>query len=109
LQAEMDKRLEVRADQLAQLLQPNGDTTGRVAAQIGTIDLSAISSLDEPLLFAQVRDLHGTLLATSVSLRGDALPLGETEIQEVLVGRPVIRDAQSRDQPLRSLATVLMR
>jgi two-component system OmpR family sensor kinase len=107
LQTEMDKRLEVRADQVAGLLHADGFSAGIVASQSGTAGLSAVTDLEDPVVYAQVRDLHGTLLAASASLQGDVLPLDETEIRHVLAGQQTIKDVRSRDQPLRALATVL--
>jgi len=105
---EMDKRLQVRADQLAALLQPEPGTSGSSSLPSGTIDVSAISSLDDPVVYAQLRDLDGGLLASSGNLAGNVLPLSPDAIARITSGsQPSIRDARVGNQRLRSLATTL--
>jgi two-component system, OmpR family, sensor kinase len=107
LLTEMDKRLEVRADQLETLLRPSQDGAGPSSLPGGTIDVSAITSLDDPVVYAQVRDLQGTLLASSGSLQGDVLPLDPAEIRQVTAGQQALRELTVGQQPVRSLATAL--
>jgi two-component system OmpR family sensor kinase len=105
LQNEMDKRLQVRADQLQAQLEPS---SGGQTLPTGTIDLSRITNLDDPVVYAQVRDLDGRLLASSTNLGNNALPLSGDAIQHIAAGQDSsIRDVSIGNLPVRSLATAL--
>jgi two-component system OmpR family sensor kinase len=108
LQAEMDKRLEVRAGQLAQLLRANaGNASPFIAAMPGVDTSTTVTGPGDPAVYAQVRDLQGTVLEASSNLRGSALPLDQAEIKRVLAGQRIVKDGRIGDEPLRSLAIVL--
>jgi len=105
---EMDKRLAVRADQLQALLRPEADTSGSSRLPSGTIDLSAVTNLDDPVVYVQVRDLNGQLLASSGNLGGNVLPLSADAVSHInATGQTSIRDFDVGNQHLRSLATGL--
>jgi two-component system, OmpR family, sensor kinase len=105
---EMDKRLEVRADQLQALLQPAPDSGGASRLPAGTIDVAAITSLDDPVVYAEVRALDGRLLAASANLGANALPLSADAIARLTGGQQSsIRDVRIGSQPARSLAAPL--
>ncbi|MHB8618756.1 MAG: sensor histidine kinase [Chloroflexota bacterium] len=92
LNSEMDRRLQVRADevQLALWPEPHSPTLGDLSPS--KLDLSPLADLNAPGLYVQVLNLSGTVIATSDSLKGITLPTDSANFSQVRGGKSVFSD-----------------
>jgi heavy metal sensor kinase len=94
LEAEMDRRLQVRASQVQLTIFPG--TTSLTAGDLAfsKLDLSPLADLDAPGIYVQVLAPDGTVVATSDSLDGARLPFESGDLQAALEGRRVLGDVR---------------
>src|SRR5262249_7341377 len=75
LEAEMDRRLQVRAAQVELTIWPGTRSLTPEDLPVAKLDLSPLVDLDAPNVYVQVLDRSGQVIATSASLLGGALPV----------------------------------
>ncbi|MBI4499496.1 MAG: HAMP domain-containing protein [Chloroflexi bacterium] len=92
LEAEMDQRLQIRADQVQLTIWPGTDSLTPEDLTSAKLDLSPLADLDAPGLYVQVLDRAGQVLATSESLRGAVLPTHPASLAAALEGKRVFSD-----------------
>ncbi|MFN8534025.1 MAG: ATP-binding protein [Dehalococcoidia bacterium] len=85
LGAEMDRRLEVRAEQVRLTILPRGIVLA--ASDLAYLDLRPLSSLDAPGIFVQVMDPSGAVVAASETLNDKHIPVDSAAFQAALSGR----------------------
>ena len=73
LQAEMDRRLDVRVSQVHTAILPITRTFSTIDLSTAQLDLSPVDDLGSPGLYVQVLDRTGKVVGVSASLRGQVL------------------------------------
>ncbi|MCL6646901.1 MAG: HAMP domain-containing histidine kinase [Chloroflexi bacterium] len=85
LGAEMDRRLEIRAEQVRLTILPRGIVL--TPSDLAYLDLRPLSSLDAPGIFVQVMDPSGAVVAASETLNGQHISVDSASFQAALNGR----------------------
>jgi signal transduction histidine kinase len=92
LEAEMDRRLQVRAAQVELTIWPGTRSLTADDLTAAKLDLSPLDDLDAPGLFVQVLDRDGVVIASSESLRGATLPVDPRGHAAALAGKRALGD-----------------
>jgi signal transduction histidine kinase len=92
LEAEMDRRLQVRAGQVRLVIFPGASALTAEDLAAAQLDLSPLAGLDAPNIYVQVLDRSGRVVATSDNLRGATLPADPEDIAGALAGKQVLDD-----------------
>ena len=97
LEAEMDRRLQVRASQVELTIWPGTRSLTPDDITAAKLDLSPLADLDAPNIYVQVLDRHGQVVATSESLRGAALPIDEPSLAAARAGKRTLSTVVTDD------------
>src|SRR5262249_24152049 len=92
LEAEMDRRLQVRAAHVELTIWPGTRSLTPDDLTAARLDLSPLADLDAPNVYVQVLDRHGHVLATSDTLRGATLPVDASSFAAGLAGQRALSD-----------------
>jgi heavy metal sensor kinase len=92
LEAEMDRRLQVRASQVELTIWPGTRFLTPDDLTAAKLDLSPLDDLDAPGLYVQVLDRDGQVIASSESLRGATLPVDPRGVAAALAGKRALGD-----------------
>lgn len=92
LQAEMDRRLAVRAAQAQLTIWPGTHSLTPGDLTSARLDLSPLADLDAPGVFVQVLNRRRDVVATSDTLRGATLPIHPESFDGALAGRKTFGD-----------------
>ncbi|HEY8693989.1 MAG TPA: HAMP domain-containing sensor histidine kinase [Chloroflexota bacterium] len=92
LVGEMDRRLQVRSDEVQLALWPDPNAPTLADLSPSKLDLSPLTNLNAPRVYVQVVSLTGHVLATSDSLKGVALPIDRANFPAVVQGHQVHHD-----------------
>jgi signal transduction histidine kinase len=92
LEAEMDRRLQVRANQVELSIWPGTTDLAAEDVTFAKLNLSPLDRLNAPTLYVQVRDNDGDVIVTSSNLRGGSLPTDEPSLAMALSGQRVLGD-----------------
>lgn len=97
LEAEMDRRLHVRASQVELTIWPG--TTSLTAEDLTSakLNLAPLSRLNAPNVYVQVLGRDGGVVATSDNLRDATLPVEAPSLDAALRGEPVLDDVSVGD------------
>jgi heavy metal sensor kinase len=87
LEAETDRRLQVRASQVQLTIWPDTQSLTPEDITSAKLDLAPLAELDAPGLYVQVLDRAGEVVATSDSLRGVSLPTDPASLARALRGQ----------------------
>lgn len=90
LGAEMDRRLEVRAEQVRLTILPRGVVL--TPSDLAYLDLRPLSSIDAPGIFVQVMDPSGAVVAASETLNGQHISVDSAAFQAALTGRSALAE-----------------
>jgi two-component system, OmpR family, sensor kinase len=104
LEAEMDRRLQIRASQVELTIWPGTRSLTPDDLTAAKLDLSPLADLDAPNIYVQVLDRGGQVIATSDSLRGAALPVDDDGFAAALAGRRALSDVVENDRAIRILS-----
>jgi heavy metal sensor kinase len=104
LEAEMDRRLQVRASQVELTIWPGTRSLTPDDLTAAKLDLSPLADLDAPNIYVQVLDRGGQVIATSDSLRGAALPVDAAGFAAALAGRRALGEVVENDRAIRTLS-----
>ncbi len=94
LEAEMDRRLEVRARQVELTIWPGTVSLRPEDLTSAKLDLAPLTTLDAPNVYVQVLGRDGSIIASSDNLRGAAMPVDGHTVGLVLAGQQVLEDAR---------------
>ncbi|MCS6801374.1 MAG: ATP-binding protein [Chloroflexota bacterium] len=101
LGAEMDRRLEVRAEQVRLTILPRGIVL--TSSDLAYLDLRPLSSIDAPGIFVQVMDPTGAVVAASETLNEKHLSVDNAAFQAALMGRTALAENYVGGRPIRIL------
>lgn len=98
LESEMDRRLQVRANQVELTMWPSG---GSLRAEDLTssarLSLAPLAALNAPNLYVQVLDQDGRVVARSDNLQGETLPIDAPSVRSALAGARILHDVTVED------------
>ncbi len=97
LEAEMDRRLEVRARQVELTIWPGTVSLRPEDLTSAKLDLAPLTTLDAPNVYVQVLGRDGSIIASSDNLRGAAMPVDGHTVGLVLAGQQVLEDARVQE------------
>ncbi len=97
LEAEMDRRLEVRARQVELTIWPGTVSLRAEDLTSAKLDLAPLTTLEAPNIYVQVLSRDGSIVAASDNLRGTAMPVDEETVARVLAGQRVLDDARVQE------------
>lgn len=95
LEAEMDRRLQVRANQVELTIWPG--TTALTAQDITSADfnLTPLARLNAQSLYVQILGRDGRLVTASFNLRDGSLPIEPAALEAALAGERVFNDVSA--------------
>lgn len=104
LEAEMDRRLVVRASQVQLTIWPGVSSLAAEDITSARLDLSPLAALNAPTLYVQVLNRDGSVVARSANLQGAELPVEPGGLQQALRGERAFTDVfVEDDHPVRIL------
>ncbi len=103
LEAEMDRRLQVRASQVQLTIWPGTTSLSAQDLTSANLDLGPLASLNAPNLYVQVVSRDGRVIAASDNLRGEVLPIDSPSLASALLGRDLLSDVWTDDGVIRTL------
>ncbi|HEY7067515.1 MAG TPA: ATP-binding protein [Chloroflexota bacterium] len=105
LEAEMDRRLQIRASQVELTIWPGTRSLTADDLTAAKLDLSPLADLDAPNIYVQVLDRAGQVIVTSDSLRGGALPVDAAAFAAALAGQRALSNVVAEnDRAIRTLS-----
>jgi len=105
LEAEMDRRLQVRASQVQLTIWPGTTSLTPEDLTAAKLNLAPLASLNAPNLYVQVVGRDGLVIARSDNLQGQALPSDSASLAGALAGNRMFNDVViDEDTALRILS-----
>jgi heavy metal sensor kinase len=105
LEAEMDRRLEVRSRQVELTIWPGTISLTADDLSSATLNLAPLARLNAPNVYVQVLGRDGNVIAASENLQGSELPVTPSSLQQALAGERVLDEVRiEEDHTIRTLS-----